>query len=145
MVTVFIESEARPSLYREAGFLSDMEDDLTDLHKTSKLSEVYSATVPSVDSAMSSWDGSGFDAGYSSQGRHYEANHNVRYTFFLHTKFFILSGTYLHKPSDILLNTNEWRQAKHRTQTGSNSAGLSHHTMLFDTRFTEDEWDKIPG
>lgn len=115
------QSEARPSLYREAGFLSDMEDDLTDSHKTSKLSEVYSATVPSVDSAMSSWDGSGFDAGYSSQ------------------------GTYLHKPSDILLNTNEWRQAKHRTQTGSNSAGLSHHTMLFDTRFTEDEWDKIPG
>uniref|UniRef100_A0A672HUY1 Glutamate receptor interacting protein 2a n=1 Tax=Salarias fasciatus TaxID=181472 RepID=A0A672HUY1_SALFA len=47
---------------------SDPEDDLTDYQKTSKHSEVYSATVPSIDSAMSSWDSSGFDAGYSSQG-----------------------------------------------------------------------------
>uniref|UniRef100_A0A3Q4BXR3 PDZ domain-containing protein n=1 Tax=Mola mola TaxID=94237 RepID=A0A3Q4BXR3_MOLML len=53
---------------REAGFLSDVDDDLTDYQKTSKLSEVYSATVPSIDSAMSSWDSSGFDAAYGSQG-----------------------------------------------------------------------------
>uniref|UniRef100_A0A4W6E3L2 Glutamate receptor interacting protein 2a n=1 Tax=Lates calcarifer TaxID=8187 RepID=A0A4W6E3L2_LATCA len=72
----------------QAGFLSDTEDELTDSQKTSKHSEVYSATVPSIDSAMSSWDSSGFDAGYSSQ------------------------GTYLHKASDILLNPNEWRRTK---------------------------------
>lgn len=53
---------------REAGFLSDPEDELTDSHRTGKHSEVYSATVPSIDSAMSSWDSSGFDAGYGSQG-----------------------------------------------------------------------------
>ncbi|KAI3356901.1 hypothetical protein L3Q82_003550 [Scortum barcoo] len=106
---------------REAGFLSDTEDDLTDFQKTSKHSEVYSATVPSIDSAMSSWDSSGFDAGYGSQ------------------------GTYLHKASDILLNPNEWRRTKHRSQTTSSSAGLVHHTALYDGRFTEDEWDKIPG
>lgn len=65
----FAESDGRHRTEdREAGFLSDPEDDLTDFHKTSKHSEVYSATVPSIDSAMSSWDSSGFDAGYGSQG-----------------------------------------------------------------------------
>lgn len=49
--------------------VSDTEDDLTDSQKTSKLTEIYSTTVPSVDSAMESWDGSGIDAGYGSQGK----------------------------------------------------------------------------
>lgn len=54
--------------------LSDPEDDeLTDSQQTNKLSELYSTTIPSVDSAMDSWDGSGLDAGYGSQGR-VEAN-----------------------------------------------------------------------
>uniref|UniRef100_A0A3Q3RCN9 PDZ domain-containing protein n=1 Tax=Monopterus albus TaxID=43700 RepID=A0A3Q3RCN9_MONAL len=70
-------------------------DELTESRKTSKHSEIYSTTVPSIDSAMSSWDSSGFDAGYSSQ------------------------GTYLHKASDILLNPNDWRHTKHRSQTSS--------------------------
>uniref|UniRef100_A0A8C4HL50 Glutamate receptor interacting protein 2a n=1 Tax=Dicentrarchus labrax TaxID=13489 RepID=A0A8C4HL50_DICLA len=78
----------------EAGFLSDTEDELTDFQKTSKHSEVYSATVPSIDSAMSSWD----------------------------IDFLAFSGTYLHKASDILLNPNEWRRTKHRSQTSSSSA-----------------------
>lgn len=64
----FPESDGRRPLEREAAFLSDTEDDLTDSQKTSKHSELYSATIPSIDSAMSSWDSSGFDAGYSSQG-----------------------------------------------------------------------------
>uniref|UniRef100_A0A8C4HSG3 Glutamate receptor interacting protein 2a n=1 Tax=Dicentrarchus labrax TaxID=13489 RepID=A0A8C4HSG3_DICLA len=62
------QSDGRQLPDREAGFLSDTEDELTDFQKTSKHSEVYSATVPSIDSAMSSWDSSGFDAGYGSQG-----------------------------------------------------------------------------
>lgn len=49
--------------------VSDLEDDLADSQKTSKLSEVYSTTIPSVDSAMESWDGSGIDTGYGSQGK----------------------------------------------------------------------------
>lgn len=49
--------------------LSDPEEDeLTDSQQTNKLSELYSTTIPSVDSAMESWDGSGLDAGYGSQG-----------------------------------------------------------------------------
>ncbi|KAG7228195.1 hypothetical protein INR49_013358 [Caranx melampygus] len=98
------QSDGRHHPEREAGFLSDTEDELTGSQKTSKHSEVYSATVPSIDSAMSSWDSSGFDAGYSSQ------------------------GTYLHKTSDILLNPNEWRRSKNRSQTSSSSAGLVHHS-----------------
>ncbi|XP_031700774.1 glutamate receptor-interacting protein 2-like isoform X1 [Anarrhichthys ocellatus] len=125
-VTLKIKKQADPSdgqrpADREAGFLSDPEDDLTDSQKISKHSEVYSATLPSIDSAMSSWDSSGFDAGYSSQ------------------------GTYHHKASDILLNPHEWRRTKHRSHTSSGSAGLVHHAALYDGRFTEDEWDKIPG
>ncbi|XP_053281426.1 glutamate receptor-interacting protein 2 [Pleuronectes platessa] len=115
------KSDGRQPLDREAGFLSDPEDELMDSHKMSKHSEVYSATVPSIDSAMSSWDSSGFDAGYSSQ------------------------GTYLHKASDILLNPNDWRRTQLRSHTSSSSAGLVHHSALYDGRFSEDEWDKIPG
>uniref|UniRef100_A0A3P8SPR7 Glutamate receptor interacting protein 2a n=1 Tax=Amphiprion percula TaxID=161767 RepID=A0A3P8SPR7_AMPPE len=96
-------------------------DELTDSQKTSKHSEVYSANVPSIDSAMSSWDSSGFDAGYGSQ------------------------GTYLHKASDILLNPNEWRRPKHRSQTSSSSAGLVHHAALYDGRFTEDDPPRCHG
>ncbi|XP_041859909.1 glutamate receptor-interacting protein 2a isoform X2 [Melanotaenia boesemani] len=125
-VTLKIKKQADQSEYRqppdrEAGFLSDPEDELTDSQKTSKHSEIYSATVPSIDSAMSSWDSSGFDAGYISQ------------------------GTYLHKASDILLNPPAWRRPKHRGPAPSSSAGLVHHSGLYDGRFTEDEWDKIPG
>lgn len=47
------------------------EDDLTDSQQTNKLSELYCTTIPSVDSAMESWDGSGLDAGYGSQGQIY--------------------------------------------------------------------------
>lgn len=60
--------DGRQPLEREAGFLSDADDELLDFQKSSKLTELYSATVPSIDSAMSSWDSSGFDAAYGSQG-----------------------------------------------------------------------------
>uniref|UniRef100_A0A8C1X008 Glutamate receptor interacting protein 2b n=1 Tax=Cyprinus carpio TaxID=7962 RepID=A0A8C1X008_CYPCA len=55
--------------------LSDNEDEMTDSQKTNKLSDIYSTTIPSVDSAMESWDGSGMDAGYSSQGERYSPHH----------------------------------------------------------------------
>uniref|UniRef100_A0A667ZT81 Glutamate receptor interacting protein 2a n=1 Tax=Myripristis murdjan TaxID=586833 RepID=A0A667ZT81_9TELE len=96
-------------------------DELTDSQKTSKHSEVYSATVPSIDSAMSSWDGSGFDGGYGSQ------------------------GTYLHKAADLILNPNEWRRTKHRSHPGSSSTALAHHTTLYDGRFTEDDPPRCHG
>ncbi|XP_034028553.1 glutamate receptor-interacting protein 2-like isoform X2 [Thalassophryne amazonica] len=103
------------------GILSDTDDELTDSQKTSKHLEVFPNTVPSMDSALSSWDSSGFNAGYTSQ------------------------GTQLHKSSDMLLNPNEWQRLTNRSQGSSNSAGLSYHTAMYDGRFTEDEWDTVPG
>ncbi|XP_037121703.1 glutamate receptor-interacting protein 2-like isoform X3 [Syngnathus acus] len=113
------EYDARRVLDRETGFLSDLEDELLDAQRIAKPSEMYSATVPSIDSAMSSWDGSGCDPGYNSQ------------------------GTYLHK--DMLLNANDWRRTKYRSPVGSSSTGLMQHSGLYDGRLTEDDWDKMPG
>lgn len=62
-------SETYPKKSGSINEVSDPEDELTDSQKTSKLSEIYSTTIPSVDSAMESWDGSGIDAGYGSQGK----------------------------------------------------------------------------
>uniref|UniRef100_A0AAZ3QZJ2 PDZ domain-containing protein n=1 Tax=Oncorhynchus tshawytscha TaxID=74940 RepID=A0AAZ3QZJ2_ONCTS len=107
----------------QAGFPSDTEDELTDYQKTSKHSGVYSATGPSVYSAMSSWDGSGIDTGYGSQ------------------------GTYLHRGADLTFQPNEWRRTK-PTRTHLTSTGLTaftHHSHLYDGRYDEDDWDKAAG
>ncbi|KAJ7316937.1 hypothetical protein JRQ81_003099, partial [Phrynocephalus forsythii] len=69
-VTLKIKKQIEKTYPKKPGSVnevSDPEDDLTDSQKTSKLSEIYSTTIPSVDSAMESWDGSGIDAGYGSQ------------------------------------------------------------------------------
>uniref|UniRef100_A0A3P9PUB8 Glutamate receptor interacting protein 2a n=1 Tax=Poecilia reticulata TaxID=8081 RepID=A0A3P9PUB8_POERE len=115
------QSDCRRSADREGGFLSDPEDELTDSQKTSKLSEVYSANVPSIDSAMSSWDSAAFDAGYIGQ------------------------GLYLHKTSDLLLNPLDWRRPKHRSHTPSSSGGLGLQAGLYDGGFTEDDPPRCHG
>nr|XP_020463725.1 glutamate receptor-interacting protein 2-like [Monopterus albus] len=146
------QSDGQQAPDRETGFLSDTEDELTESRKTSKHSEIYSTTVPSIDSAMSSWDSSGFDAGYSSQGTylHKASDILLNPNDWRHTKHRSQTSsssfwTYLHKASDILLNPNDWRHTKHRSQTSSSSAGLVHHSALYDGRFTEDKWNKTPG
>lgn len=48
--------------------LSDAEDETSAAQKSGKLSDIYSTTVPSVDSAVESWDGSGIDTGFGNQG-----------------------------------------------------------------------------
>ncbi|KAM8830727.1 glutamate receptor-interacting protein 2-like isoform 2-T2 [Synchiropus picturatus] len=115
------KSDRRRPPDREAGFLSDPEDELTDYQKTFKHSDIYTATVPSIDSALSSWDGSGCDAGYTTQ------------------------GTFPYKSPDIFLNPSEWRRTKHRSQTSSSSGGVAHHSALYSGGFPDDEWDKMPG
>ncbi|KAL1021564.1 hypothetical protein UPYG_G00014860 [Umbra pygmaea] len=109
-----------PQTSEQAGFLSDTEDELTDSQKISKHSGMYSATVPSVDSAMSSWDGSGIDAGYGSQ------------------------GTYLHRTTDLTFQPNEWRRTK-ASRTQPNSSGPTQHSHLYNGRYAEDDWDKAAG
>ncbi|XP_064161033.1 glutamate receptor-interacting protein 2-like isoform X7 [Anguilla rostrata] len=99
--------------------LSDDEDEMTDSQKTSKLSEIYSATIPSVDSAMESWDGSGIDAGYGTQ------------------------GTYVQQAAGIALHPHEWRSAKQRNSTPP--PGRRKNYPFSDGGFSEDDWDKPPG
>ena len=48
--------------------LSDAEDETSAAQKSGKLFDIYSATVPSVDSAVESWDGSGIDTSFGNQG-----------------------------------------------------------------------------
>uniref|UniRef100_A0A673Y4N2 Glutamate receptor interacting protein 2 n=1 Tax=Salmo trutta TaxID=8032 RepID=A0A673Y4N2_SALTR len=100
----------------------DTEDvsDMTDSQKTNKLSEIYSTTIPSVDSAMESWDGSGIDAGYGSQ------------------------GPYNHQAAGIALHPHEWRSAKQRTSPPPPARRIKNYPFS-DGGFSEDDWDKPSG
>ncbi|XP_077582205.1 glutamate receptor-interacting protein 2 isoform X2 [Stigmatopora nigra] len=105
--------------------LSDDDDDLTDLtdslQTSGKLSELYATTVPSVDSALDSWDGSGLDAGYCSQ------------------------GTYSHQASaGVALHPHEWRGAKQQQQQRATTPplGCRRNYPFSDGGFSEDEWEK---
>ncbi|KAI1892383.1 hypothetical protein AGOR_G00132800 [Albula goreensis] len=99
--------------------LSDREDEVTEYPKTDKLSDVYSSTVPSLDSATESWDGSGIDAGYGSQ------------------------GTSIHQAPSLAINPQDWRSTKQRISTPP--AGRRKNYPLSDGGFSEDEWDKPSG
>lgn len=61
-------SPKQPSVTGRLNDLSDMEDDGQAGQKPGKLSDIYSTTIPSVDSAVESWDGSAIDATFSTQG-----------------------------------------------------------------------------
>ncbi|XP_029682992.1 glutamate receptor-interacting protein 2 isoform X2 [Takifugu rubripes] len=101
--------------------LSDTEEDeLTDSQQTNKLSELYATTIPSVDSAMDSWDGSGLDAGYGSQ------------------------GTYSHQAAGIALHPHEWRSAKQPHST-TPPPGRQKNYPFSDGGFSEDDWDRPAG
>ncbi|GAA6108001.1 glutamate receptor-interacting protein 2 isoform X1 [Tachysurus ichikawai] len=100
--------------------LSDNDDsEMTDSQKTSKLSEIFSTTIPSVDSAMESWDGSTIDASYGSQ------------------------GGYSHQVAGIALHPHEWRSAKNRNSTPP--PGHHKNYLLSDGGFSEEDWDKHAG
>lgn len=65
------QSASSPKKFPIPGHSSDLgdgEEDSSPIQKPGKLSDVYPSTVPSVDSAVDSWDGSGIDASYGSQG-----------------------------------------------------------------------------
>uniref|UniRef100_A0A8C6SG65 Glutamate receptor interacting protein 2b n=1 Tax=Neogobius melanostomus TaxID=47308 RepID=A0A8C6SG65_9GOBI len=108
--------------------LSDTEDDLTDSQHTNKLSPLYSTAVPSadstnvpsVDSAMDSWDGSGLDQVFSSQ------------------------GTYNQQGAGMALHPHEWRSAK-QSRGNTPPPGRRKNYPFSDGGFSEDDWDKPPG
>ncbi|KFQ01172.1 Glutamate receptor-interacting protein 1, partial [Haliaeetus albicilla] len=96
--------------------LSDAEDETSAAQKSGKLSDIYSTTVPSVDSAVESWDGSGIDTSFGNQGHTYQAS---GYNF----------------------NTYEWRSPK---QTSLSPPSKPRNHPFHDTGLSEDEWDRPP-
>uniref|UniRef100_A0A673L0N2 Glutamate receptor-interacting protein 1-like n=1 Tax=Sinocyclocheilus rhinocerous TaxID=307959 RepID=A0A673L0N2_9TELE len=111
-----LASPKQPSVTGRLNNLSDMEDDG---QKPSKLSDIYSTTIPSVDSAVESWDGSAIDATFSTQA----------------PTGFQASGYNFH--------SHEWRNAK--PSRGSLSPGNSsrqRNNILPDFGLGVDEWDR---
>ncbi|XP_051976388.1 glutamate receptor-interacting protein 1-like isoform X2 [Xyrauchen texanus] len=62
-----LASPIQPSVMGHFNDLNDLEDESQAGQKPSKHSDIYSTTIPSVDSAVESWDGSAIDATFSTQ------------------------------------------------------------------------------
>uniref|UniRef100_A0A452IQF2 PDZ domain-containing protein n=1 Tax=Gopherus agassizii TaxID=38772 RepID=A0A452IQF2_9SAUR len=109
---------ASPKKFSVSGHLSelsDAEDETSSTQKPGKLSDIYSTTVPSVDSAVESWDGSGIDTSFGSQGPTYQAS---GYNF----------------------SAYEWRSPKQRDNLSPPSRPQNH--PFHDTGLSDDEWDR---
>ncbi|CAO2582213.1 Glutamate receptor-interacting protein 1 [Lemmus lemmus] len=95
--------------------LGDGDEDSSTIQKPGKLSDVYPSTVPSVDSAVDSWDGSGIDASYGSQGTTFQTS---GYNF----------------------NTYDWRSPKQR---GSLSPVPKPRSQTYpDVGLSNEDWDR---
>uniref|UniRef100_A0A8D2MRM3 Glutamate receptor interacting protein 1 n=1 Tax=Zonotrichia albicollis TaxID=44394 RepID=A0A8D2MRM3_ZONAL len=94
--------------------LSDAEDESSAAQKSGKLSDIYSTAVPSVDSAVESWDGSGIDTSFGNQGHTYQAS---GYNF----------------------NAYEWRSPK---QGSLSPPGKPRNHPFHDPGLSDDEWDR---
>eukprot|EP00062_Callorhinchus_milii_P006307 gi/632946664/ref/XP_007888668.1/ PREDICTED: glutamate receptor-interacting protein 2 isoform X2 [Callorhinchus milii] len=123
-VTLKIKKQADRALAKKTSGavseLSDPEDELPDLQKTSKLSEIYSATIPSVDSAMESWDGSGIDCGFGSQ------------------------VPVSQQTAGIVLHPHEWQNTRQLSTTPPPASQRKNYPYV-DGGFSEEEWDKPSG
>ncbi|XP_041442270.1 glutamate receptor-interacting protein 1 isoform X12 [Xenopus laevis] len=95
--------------------LCDAEDETPVTQKSSNLSDIYSTTVPSVDSAVESWDGSAADTAYGSQGPNFQA-------------------------SGFSFNAYEWRNPKQKGSLSPLSRPRNNHFP--DTGLSDDEWDR---
>ncbi|XP_066523813.1 glutamate receptor-interacting protein 1 isoform X6 [Hoplias malabaricus] len=112
-------SPKQPSVSGRLGELSDVEDENQSGQKTGKLSDIYSTTIPSVDSAVESWDGSAIDATFSTQA----------------PTGFQASGYSFH--------SHEWRNAKaSRGSLSPVSSSRQRNNILQDLGLSDDEWDK---
>ncbi|KAI4897643.1 hypothetical protein NFI96_025727 [Prochilodus magdalenae] len=112
-------SPKQPSVSGHLGELSDVEDENPSGQKTGKLSDIYSTTIPSVDSAVESWDGSAIDATFSTQA----------------PAGFQASGYSFH--------SHEWRNAKaSRGSLSPVNSSRQRNNILQDLGLSDDEWDR---
>ncbi|KAG2469182.1 GRIP1 protein, partial [Polypterus senegalus] len=107
-----VPSPKKSSVSGRLSELSDAEDEMLSAQKAGKLSDIYSTTIPSVDSAVESWDGSAIDTGYGSQG--YQA---TGYSFHNH----------------------EWRNGKRQD---SLSPASRQKNIFQDLGLSDEEWDR---
>uniref|UniRef100_A0A3P8Y9T9 PDZ domain-containing protein n=1 Tax=Esox lucius TaxID=8010 RepID=A0A3P8Y9T9_ESOLU len=80
-----------------------------------QLSDLYSTTIPSVDSAVESWDGSGIDTSFSAQGL---------------------------QASGYSFHSHEWRNAKPSRGSLSPGSTRQRNNLLADLGLSDDEWDR---
>ncbi|XP_058629047.1 glutamate receptor-interacting protein 1 isoform X5 [Onychostoma macrolepis] len=114
-----LASPKQPSITGRLNDLSDMEDDGQAGQKPGKLSDIYSTTIPSVDSAVESWDGSAIDATFSTQA----------------PTGFQASGYSFH--------SHEWRNAKPgRGSLSPVNSSRQRNNILPDFGLSVDEWDR---
>ncbi|KAM3925341.1 glutamate receptor-interacting protein 1 isoform 2-T2 [Leptodactylus fuscus] len=107
-----------PKAFTSSGRISelcDAEDDTPVTQKSSNLSDIYSTTVPSVDSAVESWDGSAVDTAYGSQGPNFQA-------------------------SGFSFNAFEWRNPKQKGSLSPLNRPTNNHFP--DTGLSDDEWER---
>ncbi|XP_045066530.1 glutamate receptor-interacting protein 1 isoform X6 [Coregonus clupeaformis] len=105
--------------------LSDVEDEAglgglggqAESQKPGKLSDLYSTTIPSVDSAVESWDGSAIDNTFNTQAPGFQAS---GYSFHSH----------------------EWRNAKPSQGSLSPVSTRQRNNILADLGLSDDEWDR---
>ncbi|XP_023572086.1 glutamate receptor-interacting protein 1 isoform X2 [Octodon degus] len=112
------QSASSPKKFPIPGHLSDVgdvEEDSSPAQKPGKLSDMYPSTVPSVDSAVDSWDGSAIEASYGNQGTGFQA---PGYNF----------------------NTYDWRSPKQR---GSLSPIPKPRSQTYpDVGLSNEDWDR---
>ncbi|XP_004415671.1 PREDICTED: glutamate receptor-interacting protein 1 isoform X2 [Odobenus rosmarus divergens] len=112
------QSASSPKKFPIASHLSDLgdvEEDPSPAQKPGKLTDTYPSTVPSVDSAVDSWNSSGIDTSYGNQGSGFQAS---GYNF----------------------NTYEWRGSKQR---GSLSPVTKPRSQTYpDVGLSNEDWDR---
>uniref|UniRef100_A0A8C1RUK9 Glutamate receptor interacting protein 1 n=1 Tax=Cyprinus carpio TaxID=7962 RepID=A0A8C1RUK9_CYPCA len=131
-----LASPKQPSVTGRLNDLSDMEDDGQAGQKLGKLSDIYSTTIPSVDSAVESWDGSAIDATFSTQGK------------FDITIISMEVGNSAESPtgfqaSGYSFHSHEWRNAKPgRGSLSPVNSSRQRNNILPDFGLGVDEWDR---
>ncbi|XP_012666034.1 glutamate receptor-interacting protein 1 isoform X2 [Otolemur garnettii] len=112
------QSASSPKKFPLASHMSDLgdtEEDSPPAQKPGKLSDMYPSTVPSVDSAVDSWDGSAVDTSYGTHGAGFQA---PGYNF----------------------NTYDWRSPKPRS---SLSPGCKPRSQTYpDVGLSSEDWDQ---